>query len=308
MFWQSKILLFKIESTYGVDANPTGAANAVLAQNVSLKPMEGADVDRDLELPYFGAGGTIPTELMSELSFEVELEPSGVAGTAPAWGPIPRACAMAEVITPGTAVAYNPITHGQESATIYLHIDNALFKILGARGVMVLDVTAQGVPKIKVTFKGLFVLPADAARPTVDLAAWKDPKVASKANTPTFTIGGVALAMRTFKLDRGAKVEGDFLIGEEEVLITEGNASLETTVKAPTLTAFNPFQMALDTSAVAVQLVHGTTAGRRVTIDVPNAQMQRPQGMENVKNRVNWPLRLVPRPTIGNDDFTITLT
>ena len=114
--------------------------------------------------------------------------------------------------------------------------------------------------------------------------------------------------MRTFKLDRGARVEGDFLIGEEEVLITEGNASLETTVKAPTLTAFNPFQMALDTSAVVVQLVHGTTAGRRVTIDVPNAQMQRPQGMENVKNRVNWPLRLVPRPTIGNDDFTITLT
>lgn len=308
MFWTNKILLFKIEATYGVDANPTGAANAVLAQNVALKPMEGADVDRDLELPYFGAGGTIPTELMSELSFETEIEPSGIAGTAPAWGPVLRACAMAETVTPGTSVVYNPITFGQESATIYLHIDSALFKMKGARGTAKIEVNAQGVPKIKSTYRGLFVMPANAALPTADLSAWKDPKVASKANTPTFTIGGVALPMRSFMLDRGAKVEGDFLIGEEEVLITEGNASVETTVKAPALTAFNPFQLAADQTSVAIQLVHGTTAGRRVTIDVPNAQMQRPQGVDNVKNRVNWPLRLVPRPTDGNDDFTLTLT
>ena len=49
--WKQKVLLVKTEATYGEDAAPSGAANAILAQDVQLKPMEGADVSRDLERP-----------------------------------------------------------------------------------------------------------------------------------------------------------------------------------------------------------------------------------------------------------------
>ena len=52
--WKSKILLAKLETTYNIDAEPTGAANGVLATEVALTPMEGSDLSRNLETPYLG--------------------------------------------------------------------------------------------------------------------------------------------------------------------------------------------------------------------------------------------------------------
>jgi hypothetical protein len=71
--WRSKILLAELESSYGVDPVPTGAANGILAVDITLTPMEGSDVSRDLETVHLGAQETIPTKLHSKLSFKVEL-------------------------------------------------------------------------------------------------------------------------------------------------------------------------------------------------------------------------------------------
>ena len=95
--WRSKILLAKIEAIYGTDAAPTGAANGILAVDVSFNPMQGSDVSRNLERPFLGAQGTVATELHAELSFKVELVGSGTPGTPPAWGVLLRACGVAEV-------------------------------------------------------------------------------------------------------------------------------------------------------------------------------------------------------------------
>ena len=74
------------------------------------------------------------------------------------------------------------------------------------------------------------------------------------------------------------------------------------------LATFDPFQRALDQSATALQLTHGTGAGKIATLDVHAAQMQRPQGLSTAQNVKEWPLRLVPLPQAGNDQFTLTLT
>ena len=76
IYWKSKTLLVKPEDTYGVDSAPTGAANAILALNVRLSPMEGQDTERDLEKAHFGANPTIPTGLYQRLTFDVEAVPS----------------------------------------------------------------------------------------------------------------------------------------------------------------------------------------------------------------------------------------
>jgi hypothetical protein len=94
-FWRKKTLLAKIEGTYNTDPTPTGAANAILAVEVEWDPMLGEDVNRNLELPAFGNQGTVPIDLHGRLSFKVELAASGAAGTAPAWGPLLRACGVA---------------------------------------------------------------------------------------------------------------------------------------------------------------------------------------------------------------------
>lgn len=74
--WHSKILLAKIESSYGVDPTPTGAENAILASNVVLTPMAGRDVPREVELPWLAAQPTIPAELHGRLQYRVEMVPS----------------------------------------------------------------------------------------------------------------------------------------------------------------------------------------------------------------------------------------
>ena len=179
MKWRTKILLAKIETTYGTDAAPTAALNAILATNVVYTPMEGSDVSRDLEQPYLGAQGTIPAELQAKLAFDVELSPSGTAGTAPAWGPLLRACAMAQTISAAVSVTYNPITDSHESLTVYFWIDTTRYVMLGARGNAKLMISAQGIPYIKYEFTSLYVQPAETARVIPVLTAFQKPQLAT---------------------------------------------------------------------------------------------------------------------------------
>lgn len=306
--WRSKILLAKIEASYGVDAVPAAADDAILATEVSLTPMEGNDVSRDLELPDLGAQATIPTELHAKLAYKVELAPSGTAGTAPAWGPLLRACAVAEVIDPGNSVTYNPVSDAHESVTHHIWVGPTRYALVGCRGNCMLKVSAQGIPYLEFEFTGLFTQPADVARVTPVLTGFKKPQVATSANTPTFEIDSTAFVMRSFSLNLGNQIENRFLIGSETVLITDKSEAIEVTVEAVALAAFNPFSLAEAQSQIEVDLVHGTGAGKIATFNAPAAQMQRPQGLENAQDVTEWPLRLVPLRVTGNDQWTLTLT
>lgn len=309
LYWKSKILLAKIETTYGTDSAPTGGLNAILATEVKLQPMEGNDVARDLDLPWMGGQGTIPTELHAKLSFKVELAPSGTAGTAPGWGVLMRACGVAQVVSVGTSVVYNPISDNHESATIHLWIGSTRYVLRGTRGSAKITVAANGIPYIEFSFTGLFAVPTETARPTpVTLTAFQKPQTGSTANTPVFTINAVAFVLRSFSLDLKNAVENRFLIGAEQVLITQREEEVEAQVEAQPLTAFDPFTLAQAQTSVPVVLTHGTGAGRISTLNVPAAQMQRLQGLESAQDIKEWPLRLAPVPITGNDQWTLTLT
>lgn len=308
--WNEKILLAKIETTYGTNANPTGVANGILATNIKLMTMEGQDVSRELELPYMGAQGTIPTELHRKITFNVEATPSGTAGTAPVWGILLRACACAEVIDAGASVTYNPVTDDHESVTIYLNVSGTLFKLTGARGTCTFRVNAQGIVYLEFEFTGLYVKATETPMVTTDLAAQNAarPKVASTTNTPVFSIAGVNLVTNAFSLTLGNTVETTFEIGYDAVEISSKSELIETSVRAVPLSTLDPFTLAEQMSEEEVILTHGTTAGRILTLNVPAAQFQRTQSLENAKNVTRWPLKLVPLPVAGNDQFTLTLT
>lgn len=305
--WRKKVVLAKVEGSYGQDAAP-GAANAIQAVNVSLSPMQGKDIDRELDTPYFGATGTLAADLHQTISFKVELAGSGVAGTPPGWSALMQACATAEVITANTSAAYNPISDQPSSVTIYLNIDGTLYKLPGSRGTATFEIAASGIPYINFEFTGLYARPADVAAVTPDFSAFRTPRVASNANTPVFTLGGSSFVLRSFSMAMGNEIEPQFLIGEEEILIADSENTIQAQVRATALSTLNPFQIAEDRGTLALVIEHGTTAGDIITLNVPNAQMQRPEGLENGQGRKEWPLRLVPLPTAGNDQWTLTLT
>ena len=306
--WRSKILLAEIELAYATDPTPTGADNAILATNVVLTPMDGQDVSRELELPWLAAQATIPAGLNMRLQYRVEMVPSGAAGTAPAWGPLLRACGVAETIDIGVSVTYNPITDTHESVTHHFWIGGTRYVLKGCRGTAILRFNAQGIPYLEFDFRGLFSLPSEQGRPTPDLDAFLKPDLVTHANTPTFSIDGVSLVMRSFSLDLGNDVQTRFLVGSEGVLIVDKAELVQCQVEAVPLSTWNPYAEAVTQNTVPIVLTHGTLAGRIATLEIDAAQVQRPAGFENNQNILEWPLRLVPLPTSGNDQWTFTLT
>lgn len=307
-YWKKRVLLFRLEAIYGADPTPTGSEHALQATDVTLMPMEGNDISRELVLPNMGAQGTLPAELHSKLTFKVELAPSGAAGTAPAWGPLLRACACAETIVAATSVTYNPVTDGHESGTFWFNMDGTLVKISGARGTATFRFSAQGIPYLELEFTGLFSVPTDAVRPTPDTTGFRAPELSTTANTPVFTIDGQALVMRSLSMALGNAVQNRFLIGSESILITDRAEMVETVVEATPMATLNPFALAAAQTLVPVVLQHGVAAGRRATLNIAQAQMQRPQAAQDAQGIIEWPLRLVPQAQSGNDQWTLVLT
>lgn len=306
--WKSKIILFEIESAYGTDPTPTGAANAMLMTGVEFTPMEGDDVSRDLERPYLGAQEMIPTGLRARLKGKVELVPSGDAGVAPAWGPMLRACGMAETIVADTSVAYNPISDAMESGTLHFWIGGTRHILTGCRGTCVLRAAAQAIPYLEFDMLGLWSEPSEQTRPTPDLSSFIGPQIVTSTNTPTFTVNAVSLVLREASLNLGNQVEPRLLVGSESIIIPDRAESFAARVEAVPVSTFNPFALANSRTLVAVSLVHGVGAGKVATLAIPSAQLKRLSGYENQQNILEWPLELIPLPTSGNDQFSLTLT
>ncbi len=308
IYERNKVVLFRIEATYGTDPTPVVATDAVLATDFTLSPMEGEDVDRNLDFAYLAGQPTIPAGLFRKLSFKVELEPSGTAGTAPAWGPLMRACGISQTIAAGVSVTYAPVPIPVDSATLWFQIGLTRFRLLGSRGTVKLSFTAAGLAYLEFEFTGLYSAPAEAAALVPVLTAFRTPRVVSRANTPTFTLDGVSVPMRSFALDVGNQVEPRFLVNLEEVIIVDRKDAVEMTIEAVPLTTLNPFALAEATTQVPVSLVHGVGAGRIATLSIPTMQLMRPAGLEKQQGVVEWPLRGVALGTTGANQWSLVLT
>lgn len=307
--WKSKILLAKIEASYGTDASPTGADNAILATNVTFSPMEGQDVSRELELPWLAAQATIPAGLFTRIGFRVELVGSGGAGGAPAWGPLLRMCGVSQTVVASTSVTFRPVTDGHESGTIHFWVGPTRWVLKGTRGTAVIRLNAQGIPVLDFTFTGLFSAPSDTTRPTPTLSAFLEPKIVSSANTPAFTVDEIPFVLRDYSFDLGNDVQTRFLVGSESVIIVDKPRELVSfQVEAVPLATYDPFAAALDDELVEIEIQHEAAAGRTITLTHPTTQPQRPGGLANAQNIAEWPLRHVPLPTSGNDQWALVLT
>ncbi|HEV7368828.1 phage tail tube protein [Arenibaculum sp.] len=308
--WRKKVITAKVETSYGADAAPTGAANAILATKVQLTPIEGQEITRELERPHFGGQPQILVNKHVSLQFEVEAAGSGAAGTAPAYGPLLRACALSQTLdaTPGSEkVVYRPVSEGHESASIHFNLDGTLHQLLGARGNVTLRVQAGQIPKFVFSFKGLFVAPSATALPAADFSAFMDPQEISDANTPAFTIDGYQAVMQEFELDLANQVEGRFLVGQEAIVITDRQTRGSCNIEAPALGTKDVFALATSHARVPLSLVHGSGAGNVIEITAPEVQLGRP-GYTEVQGIAHLTTPLIFAPTdAGDDEVTITI-
>lgn len=108
MFARKALVTVKLEGTYATDPTMAGV-DAMLVRNLRLTPIQAEFVKRDLVRAYLGNDEELPAGMYAQIEFEVEFAGSGVAGTAPKWGRVMRACANSETLlaadVTGTATA-----------------------------------------------------------------------------------------------------------------------------------------------------------------------------------------------------------
>lgn len=304
-FWRKLALLAKIETVYGTDSVPTGAANALLAIDARLTPLEGQEVGRELLFPYLGHQGVILTGLHAVLEFSIEMAGAGAAGTAPKYGPLLRACRMAETINAAVSVVYSPVSAAFEALSIYFNRDGVRNVLLGARGNVTLELSPQGIPRWRFRLLGLLGTITDTALPATTLTGFIKPVIVNKANT-ILTLHGLTAIAERFSLDFGNQVEPRLLVGYEGIEIVDSMMTGSVVLEANDLATKDWISIARAHTTGAMSLVHGTVAGNIVEFAAPAVQIGRPNEGESQKI-VNNTLPLMLLPSTGNDELTITV-
>ena len=313
-YTRNAAILAKIETTVGTDAVPTGGANALLVSNLSPNVLNANNVSRDLIRSYFGGSEQLVGTANADISFDVELAGSGTAGTAPAWGPLLRACAFAETVTASTRVDYTPITTAIESVTIYYYDDGVLHKMLGCRGTVDFKMSVGERPVMSFKFTGIDGGIAATANPSTTLTAWKTPQVVTDTNSGDVTLGGTyatgAISGGTpytsggLEFSVGNDVKFTPLLGGETVDLTQREVTGKFMLD---LTAANEVAFMATVKANTLQSVgmqHGTVAGNICLAFMPTVQLINPRKEDKDGRRlIGYDFRAVP--SSGNDELRI---
>lgn len=306
---ENAITAAKIEATYGLDAAPTGAANALVTSVVKLNPLEMKTVSRKLDKPNSGADQELVVDHYAMIEFSIELVGSGTLGTAPSFGHLLRACRCQEVIVAATSVTYSPLRSSTASLTIYFWLDGNLHKMVGARGTFTIEVNSQNIPYLKFKFTGLWVAPSSNANPTV-LTNWdgfKIPHPVTFDNTPTPTLHGYTGVYRAFSFDAGNNVQVFNNPGEREIRITSHAAKGSISMLAPLIDDMDFFGAALNSTLGTLKIEHGPSAATRWFFECAGntCQILNPKyGDDQGRVMIDADLGFVPT-SAGNDEWQL---
>ena len=311
---RNTVITAKVETTYGTDAGPTGAANALLVTDMTITPLDAQNIDRNLIRGYFGGSEQLVGPASVKVNFSVELAGAGAAATAPAWGPLLLGCAMAEAsLTTPNRVEYSPVSTALKSLTIYYYDDGVLHKLLGAMGTCTLSAKVGERPMLKFEFTGLDG-GVSAASTSGTLTAWQKPIAMTKANVVDITLGlayatgafsgGTLYSSTGLELQLGNAVSYSPMLSNETVDITDRSmtGSMELDLSAAQEVTMMGQVKANTTQSLGITL--GTVSGNKLLIYAPTVQMISPRKSElNGKRLIGFDLRLMP--SAGNDELKL---
>lgn len=302
--WKKLSALIKMETVYGTDTVPTGAANYIQLSDAAFTPLAGGEEARNLMQPFLGHQGVYLTGDYGQFNLAVEIAGAGALGTVPAFGPLLRSCGFAQTISAGVDVQYDLIHDAFESSSLYYNSDGVKHVLLGMRGSVSLGFTPKRIPRFQFSLQGLLGTITDEALPVVDKSKWIDPVVVSKANTVMSLHGWTAIA-ESLNIDTGSQVVPRHLIGEESIEISDRAATGTAVVKAQSLATKDWFAIARAHTKGALSLTHGTVAGNTVAIDADAVQIGRPtEGQsDNIRN-YSLPLMVT---SLGSEELKITV-
>lgn len=303
MFARKKIIVAKVESTYGVDSTPS-AADAIKTSNLSVQILQGDKVSEQVDRPTLGNDEQYHVAPNTKVTFDVYLRGSGAAGTVPNISAVLRACGMQEVINAGTSVKYSPVSDNFESSTLKYNLDGTQYALLGARGSWQLEMSSKGLPMLKFEFTGLGVEGAAAPAPSPNFSSLPVPVAMEEARTE-FSIGAFQGKLHSISANISNSVVHRNLVNDESVMITDRAPSGNITIDMPTIAEWDFEADVRSNTKKVVSIAHGKTAGNIVEIDMPNVQVHGPSfGDADGISTLDLELNLLP--SSGDDEISLT--
>lgn len=305
---RKKTILLKKETTSGTDASPTAADNAVLVREVTVTPIESDEVTRDLVRGYLGNSDVYLANQRATVTFDVEIQGSGTAGTSVQWGPALEACGMVHTDA-STTNTYAPTSDpaAMSSVTIYCNYDGVNHAIVGGRGTFTVTEEVGQIGVISFTITGKYAAPATVSVPNCVYQNQADPVLFKQDNVTAFEIFGSSLPLQSWSLDMNNETPYRELVGttaSKEVLITDRKPAGSLTIEAPTLSAKNFFTIATGTATGTNKFIHGTTAGNKVQFSCPYTDISAPT-YEESDGILTMNLPFTATPSSGNDELEI---
>jgi len=303
-----RALLCKDESSYGSDPSATGSANAILATELSIEPIQSDEVSRDLIRSYLGNYDTLLANTRAQVTITVEMAGSGSAGTAPNYSPLFTSCGMSQTIASGTSVTYAPVSSGFDSCTIVYNADGIQHKMTGCRGTFSISCEVGSIPTITFVMTGLYNNVTDEAMPTCTFQNQADPLVFKQGNTSAFQFQSYAAALQSFTFDMNNEVVYRELVGgTKEVQINNRTPGGTVQIENIALATKDYFANAINNVSGNNTFLHGTTAGNKFTITMPKANITAP-AYASVDEIDMLDLAYTAVPNSGNDEVSIVLT
>ena len=307
---RKRLLLAKLETTYGTDPTPVVGSDAILVRNIEVTPLEVDTVNRELIRPFLGQADQLLAQQRVLVNFEVELAGSGSAGTAPAYGPLLQACRCTETVVSSTSVTYAPNSDATpKSVTIYFNNDGVLHKATGCRGTFTLNAEVGQIPFISFEMTGVFNAPSDVSISAPTYANQAAPLVFKNGNSSSFQVFSYSGAVQSlsFELANGV-IYRELVGGTKSIDVVNHERSGECVIEATTIATKDFFTAATGSSTGNLTFQHGSTAGNIVTftagqIDLGGPSYSDQDGIQMLT------LPYIATPTsAGNNEFQIVMT
>ena len=204
-------------------------------------------------------------------------------------------------------VGYKPVSASFDSASIYFNNDGVLHVITGARGTFVLNAEVGEIPTIEFTMLGIYNAPTDTAAPATTYTNQATPLIFKAGSTTAFSILGYSGCLMSLEFDMANEIIYRELVGcDKSVIIT--NRAVEGTcmIEAPTIAQKDFFTIANDDTTGILTMLHGTTAGNRVTLLAPKVDIGNPsyEDSDGIQ-MLSLPFAAIPT-SAGNDEVSLT--
>jgi hypothetical protein len=309
-----ELILAKLEGvgSYGVDATPTEAANAILVEEIAFgnEGLRKNDRSGAIRATFSKLKKTYGGSLKA-IGFNVEIKGSGAAGTPPELGPLLVGAGFSETINAGVSVVYDPASSGHDSPTIYYFKDGSRHRLVGCRGNVSLSAEVGGRLMLSFSFIGHQVAgdPTDVALPMPTLATLAPP---SFLVNNTFLIGAYAPKFTTFSFDMGNQLampgNVNALDGYGEIQIVDRAVTGSFNPEEDLVANFDPQgDLEADTEYALTTGAIGGTAGNRVQIDMPKITFDDVSDEDSDGIRRNT-IPFMASDSSGDDEVTITFT